>query len=84
MYNESSVFQAELIHMRAELTESRSKKEVLESELHHLLLQLHSSQLSKLPNSIGGKRLEHFKPDVGAIKKKFDAEIRQSPVRKSK
>ncbi|KAJ8916231.1 hypothetical protein NQ315_016370 [Exocentrus adspersus] len=73
---------AELIHMRAELTESKSKKEVLESELHNLLLQLHSSQLSKLPDSLGNQRQDqHFKPDVSAIKKKLEAEIRQSPIR---
>ncbi|CAH2005419.1 unnamed protein product [Acanthoscelides obtectus] len=63
--------------MRAELTESKSKREALECELHHLLLQLHSSQLAKLPD----KRPDgHFKPDVNAIKKKLDAEIRQSPL----
>lgn len=68
--------------MRAELIESKSKKEVLESELHNLLLQLHSSQLSKLPDSLGNKRQDqHFKPDVSAIKKKLEAEIRQSPIR---
>lgn len=68
--------------MRAELIESKSKKEVLESELHNLLLQLHSSQLSKLPDSLSNKRQEqHLKPDVTAIKKKLEAEIRQSPIR---
>ncbi|CAH2005421.1 unnamed protein product [Acanthoscelides obtectus] len=66
--------------MRAELTESKSKREALECELHHLLLQLHSSQLAKLPD----KRPDgHFKPDVNAIKKKLDAEIRQSPLPRS-
>ncbi|KAJ8929740.1 hypothetical protein NQ314_017555 [Rhamnusium bicolor] len=74
---------AELIHMRAELIDSKSKKEVLDSELHNLLLQLHSSQLSKLPDSLGSKRQDHyFKPDVSAIKKKLEAEIRQSPIRR--
>ncbi|KAG5900142.1 hypothetical protein JTB14_012815 [Gonioctena quinquepunctata] len=69
--------------MRAELTESKSKREVLESELHHLLLQLHSSQLSKLPENLGNKRQEqYFRPDVNAIKKKLDEEIKQSPIRK--
>lgn len=70
--------------MRAELTESKSKREVLESELHHLLLQLHSSQLSKLPESLGNKRQDQtFKPDVNAIKKKLEAEIRESPLHRS-
>nr|XP_023016160.1 Golgi-associated PDZ and coiled-coil motif-containing protein-like [Leptinotarsa decemlineata] len=69
--------------MRAELTDSKSKREVLENELHHLLLQLHSSQLSQLPDSLGNKRQDqYFKPDVNTIKKKLEAEIRQSPIRK--
>lgn len=71
--------------MRAELTESKSKRDVLENELHHLLLQLHSSQLSKLPDTLSNKKQDqHFKPDVNAIKKRLDAEIRQSPLRRSK
>ncbi|CAG9814214.1 unnamed protein product [Phaedon cochleariae] len=70
--------------MRAELTESKSKREVLESELHHLLLQLHSSQLSKLPDSLGNKRQENLiKPDISAIKQRFDNEIKQSPMRRA-
>lgn len=82
IFQNSAKIEAELIHMRAELIESKSKKEVLESELHNLLLQLHSSQLSKLPDSLSNKRQEqHLKPDVTAIKKKLEAEIRQSPIR---
>ncbi|KAJ8976647.1 hypothetical protein NQ317_009110 [Molorchus minor] len=82
MYHQCCL-RAELIHMRAELVEAKSKKEVLESELHNLLLQLHSSQLSKLPDSLGNKRQDHhLKPDVHAIKKKLEAEIRQSPIRR--
>ncbi|KAJ8958794.1 hypothetical protein NQ318_019552, partial [Aromia moschata] len=75
---------AELIHMRAELIEAKSKKELLEGELHTLLLQLHSSQLSKIPDGLGNKRQDqHLKPDVNAIKKKLDDEIKQSPIRRS-
>lgn len=71
--------------MRAELAESKSKREVLENELHHLLLQLHSSQLAKLPDTLGNRKQDqHFKPDVSAIKKRLDAEIRQSPLRRGK
>ncbi|XP_023310370.1 uncharacterized protein LOC108908458 [Anoplophora glabripennis] len=82
IFQNSAKIEAELIHMRAELIESKSKKDVLESELHNLLLQLHSSQLSKLPDSLGSKRQDqHLKPDVSAIKKKLEAEIRQSPIR---
>lgn len=78
-------FQAELIHMRAELTESKSKREVLETELHHLLLQLHSSQLSRLPDTLGNKRLDQYiKPEINVIKQKLEAEIRQSPLRGGK
>ncbi|KAF7264501.1 hypothetical protein GWI33_023131 [Rhynchophorus ferrugineus] len=73
---------AELIHLRAELVDSKAKKELLENELHNLLLQLHSSQLSQLPDSLGNKKADQFfKPDVNAIKKRLEAEIRQSPLR---
>ncbi|RZC33391.1 golgi-associated PDZ and coiled-coil motif-containing protein-like, partial [Asbolus verrucosus] len=73
---------AELIHMRAELVESKAKREVLEQELHNLLLQLHSSQLSQLPDSLSNRKQDpNFKPDVNNIKKKLEAELRQSPIR---
>lgn len=82
IFQNSAKLEAELIHLRAELIESKSKKELLENELHNLLLQLHSSQLSQLPDSLGNKKLDqHFKPDVNAIKKRLEAEIRQSPLR---
>ncbi|CAG9863374.1 unnamed protein product [Phyllotreta striolata] len=82
IFQNSAKIEAELVHMRAELTESKSKREVLENELHHLLLQLHSSQLSRLPDSLGNKRQDQYiKPDVSAIKQKLEAEIRQSPLR---
>ncbi|XP_057664869.1 uncharacterized protein LOC130899111 [Diorhabda carinulata] len=81
IFQNSAKLEAELIHMRAELIESKSKREVLENELHHLLLQLHSSQLSRLPDSLGNKKQDQYiKPDVNMIKQKFEAEIRQSPI----
>jgi hypothetical protein len=68
--------------MRAELVESKAKREVLEQELHNLLLQLHSSQLSQLPDSLSNRKQDsNFKPDVNNIKKKLEAELRQSPIR---
>ena len=68
--------------MRAELVESKAKRELLEQELHNLLLQLHSSQLSQLPDSLGNRKQDpNFKPDVNNIKKKLEAELRQSPIR---
>ncbi|XP_072389062.1 uncharacterized protein [Diabrotica undecimpunctata] len=82
IFQNSAKVEAELIHMRAELTDSKSKREVLENELHHLLLQLHSSQLSRLPDSLGNKRQDQYiKPEVNVIKQKLEAEIRQSPLR---
>ncbi|KAL1497041.1 hypothetical protein ABEB36_008069 [Hypothenemus hampei] len=80
IFQNSAKLEAELIHLRAELIESKSKKELLENELHNLLLQLHSSQLSQLPDSLGNKKAD-FKPDVNAIKRRLEAEIRQSPLR---
>lgn len=71
--------------MRAELVESKAKREVLEQELHNLLLQLHSSQLSQLPDSLSNRKQDpNFKPDVNNIKKKLEAELRQSPIRNNK
>lgn len=37
--------QAQLLDMRSELVEERAAKEALQSELHTMLLQLHSTQL---------------------------------------
>lgn len=68
--------QAELIHMRAELVESKSKRESLEQELHNLLLQLHSSQLGITGNRNHGPR---FEPDLNNIKKKVEDELKRSP-----
>lgn len=66
--------------MRAELVESKTKREALEKELHNLLLQLHSSQLAQLPNHTGNyKQDPNFKPDVNNIKKKLDEELMNSP-----
>ncbi|XP_030747833.1 Golgi-associated PDZ and coiled-coil motif-containing protein-like [Sitophilus oryzae] len=82
IFQNSAKLEAELIHLRAELVESKSKKELLENELHNLLLQLHSSQLSQLPDSLNNKKSDqYFKPDVNAIKKRLEAEMRQSPLR---
>ncbi|XP_044267174.1 uncharacterized protein LOC123012979 [Tribolium madens] len=82
IFQNSAKIEAELIHMRAELVESKAKRELLEQELHNLLLQLHSSQLSQLPDSLGNRKQDpNFKPDVNNIKKKLEAELRQSPIR---
>ncbi|KRT80420.1 PDZ domain-containing protein [Oryctes borbonicus] len=76
----ASIFTAELIHMRAELVESKSKREILEQELHNLLLQLHTAQLSQLPTINGNfKQDPGFKPDVNNIKKKLEDELKRSP-----
>lgn len=66
--------------MRAELVESKSKREILEQELHNLLLQLHTAQLSQLPTLNGNfKQDAGFKPDVNTIKKKLEDELKRSP-----
>lgn len=76
--------QAELIHMRAELIESKSKREILEQELHTLLLQLHSAQLSHLPSMNGGRIQDSkIEPDVNIIKKKLQDELKKSPSHRS-
>lgn len=79
IFQNSAKIEAELIHMRAELIESKSKRELLEQELHNLLLQLHTSQLAQLPNVIGHLK-QDVKPDVNAIKKKLEDELKKSPI----
>lgn len=72
-------FQAELIHLRAELVESRAKRDILEQEFHSLLLQLHSSQLSHLPAQLSNRKQDgKLQPDVNNIRKKLEDEIRKS------
>lgn len=80
--------------MRAELVESKSKRELLEKELHNLLLLLHSAQLSQkvattgthINNHIGKKHEKNMndnfiKPDiVNNIKKKIEDELNNSPM----
>lgn len=67
--------------MRAELVESKSKRELLEKDFHNLLLHLHSSQLSQLPNNnTYNKQDPNFKPDVNIIKKKIQDELKNSPT----
>uniref|UniRef100_A0A1Y1KPL3 PDZ domain-containing protein n=2 Tax=Photinus pyralis TaxID=7054 RepID=A0A1Y1KPL3_PHOPY len=81
IFQSSAKIEAELIHMRAELIESRAKRELLEQELHNLLLQLHTSQLSQLPTITGNKvQNSKFEPDASNIKKKFENEIKSSPT----
>lgn len=84
IFQNSAKIEAELIHMRAELVESKAKRELLEQELHNLLLQLHTSQLSQLPG-LKGNRIQTSKlePDVNNIKKKFEDEIKSSPAHNS-
>ena len=59
--------------------ESKSKREVLEQELHNVLLQLHSAQLGQLP-SVNGSTDPNFKPDVNNIKRKLEEELKRSPT----
>ncbi|GLV41386.1 brachyenteron [Carabus blaptoides fortunei] len=80
IFQNSAKIEAELIHMRAELIESKSKREILEQELHTLLLQLHSAQLSHLPGLVSGKNQDSkIEPDVNIIKKKLQDELKKSP-----
>lgn len=70
--------------MRAELIDSKSKREILEQELHTLLLQLHSAQLSHLPGLVGGRTQDSkIEPDVNIIKKKLQDELKKSPTHRS-
>lgn len=69
--------------MRAELIDSKSKKELLEQELHTLLLQLHSAQLSHLPGINGRVQDSKIDPDVNIIRKKLQEELKKSPSHRS-
>lgn len=65
--------------MRAELVESKAKKDILEQELHNLLLQLHSSQLAHLPGQLAkNKQDSKIEPDVHNIKKRLEDELKKS------
>lgn len=69
--------------MRAELVDSKAKKECLEHEMHNFLLQLHSTQLAQIPENVQFKKNDQYnniKPDISIIKKKLEAEIKQSPL----
>lgn len=58
--------------------EAKAKKEILEQELHNLLLQLHSSQLAQLPGQIANRKNDSkIEPDIKTIKKKLDNELRK-------
>jgi len=41
------MFQAELVHLRTELSQAKAKNSTLENELHRTLLQLHAKQLHR-------------------------------------
>lgn len=85
LIHENGLFQAELIHMRAELVESKAKKDILEQELHNLLLQLHSSQLAHLPGQLAkNKQDSKIEPDVNNIKKRLEDELKKSATPNSK
>lgn len=59
--------------------ESKAKREILEQELHNLLLQLHSSQLAHLPGQLANRKQEkQIEPDINNIKKKLENELRRS------
>lgn len=66
--------------------ESKAKKDILEQELHNLLLQLHSSQLSHLPGQLAKNKHDSNKiePDVNNIKKRFEDELKKSVTPTSK
>lgn len=71
--------------MRAELVESKAKKDILEQELHNLLLQLHSSQLAHLPGQLSkNKQDSKIEPDVNNIKKRLEDELKKSTSPSSK
>lgn len=58
------MFQAQLVDLKSELTETRAEKAVLEKEVHDQLLQLHAIQL-QLHAKTG------LNVDSGAIKAKL-------------
>lgn len=76
--------------MRAELVESQSKRELLEKELHNLLLLLHSTQLSQTVSTTHinnnnkqekNVNMNYIKPEmVNNIKKKIEDELNSSPT----
>lgn len=71
--------------MRAELVESKAKKDILEQELHNLLLQLHSSQLAHLPGQLAkNKQDSKIEPDVNNIKKRLEDELKKSTTPSTK
>lgn len=70
--------------MRAELVESKAKKDILEQELHNLLLQLHSSQLAHLPGQPARSRPDpKIEPDVSNIKRRLEDELKKSAPSKN-
>lgn len=46
--NKSVLLQAELVNMRAELVDVKTRSQCLEEELHAVLVQLHTTQLQQL------------------------------------
>lgn len=59
-----SIFQAQLVDLKSELTETQAEKAVLEKEVHDQLLQLHAVQLQLHAQT--GQNV-----DSGAIKAKL-------------
>ncbi|XP_025098830.1 Golgi-associated PDZ and coiled-coil motif-containing protein-like [Pomacea canaliculata] len=60
--------EAQLLDMRSELVEERAAKEALQSELHTMLLQLHSTQLQI-------HALRGIEVDSADIKRKLESEL---------
>lgn len=47
------LFQAELVNMRTELVETKTRNQAVEEELHAVLVQLHTTQLQQLSGDDG-------------------------------
>lgn len=65
--------------MRAELVESKAKKDILEQELHNLLLQLHSSQLAHLPGQLSKSKPDpKIEPYIHNVKRRLEDELKKN------
>ncbi|XP_031408084.1 Golgi-associated PDZ and coiled-coil motif-containing protein [Meleagris gallopavo] len=71
------IFQAQLVDLKSELTETQAEKAVLEKEVHDQLLQLHAVQLQ-----LHAKTGQNV--DSGAIKAKLERELEANKKEKVK
>ncbi|XP_075234020.1 Golgi-associated PDZ and coiled-coil motif-containing protein-like isoform X2 [Lycorma delicatula] len=53
IFQNSAKIEAELVHMRTELVETKTRNQALGEELHAVLVQLHTTQLQQLPGDDG-------------------------------